>query len=598
MTFRTRTAPKPTRRRARRDDNRRAIYVTLSFTVAIAAALSLMGGVFVAGYYADHGATIAAVNGETISKDAVRDRANLNLAIYARQIADYTTLRNQGKITTDEYSSLTSGIQSNESLSTIYTSSLTQLIDEAEIRQYAAKNNIAVTDQMVSDQIRTDGTIVEMRHVKIIGVTPTPVPPASSVTSADITDALTKIQGYLKEVNGGKAWDTVATEANSSGTGTSNSIGDIGLTGKDSLQVDPDLANAIFALAKPNDVTAIFKGTDGTYRFATVTSIVPTYVDTDWQKTIDANANSGLYQAFARAEATQKAVQTVIEAKYVSGSTDQRHVLEIAVAPGYGQPGNGDEVKISVLVFAPNHSESNAANVPTTDPSWTDALSRANAAVAKLRADPTQFATMAADTTVNDDQFWNSSGGSIPWIPADLFNAQTASGSSGLGLTNVASIVFAPGLAVGAILDPIQEPSQGYVVVLYQGRRPAPDQRIADALLQINSGVDFSTVAMQTSESADAATGGDLGWVSPYMLTGDQQAAIFQTPVGRVSNIVNSNGYYLYKILADQNRTADADQQAKLKKVVFPRWLSQLQANALVWQDTAAVNAMAPATPS
>ncbi|MGA3030913.1 MAG: peptidylprolyl isomerase [Candidatus Limnocylindrales bacterium] len=596
MTFRTRTAPKPTRRRARRDDNRRTIYMTLSFTLAIVAALSLMGGVFVAGYYADHGASIAAVNGEVISKDAVRDRASLNLAIYARQIADYTTLRNQGKITTDEYTTLTNTIQSNESLSTIYSSSLTQLIDESEIRQYAAKNNIAVTDQMVTDQVRTDSTIDEMRHVKIIGVTPEPTPPSSAVTSTDITNALTKIQGYLNEVKGGKAWDDVATEANSASTGTS--VGDIGLVTKSSLQVDPDIADAIFALAKPNDMTTIFKGTDGTYRFATVSSIVPAYVDADWQNSIGTASNAGLYQAYARAEATQKAVQTAIEAKYISGATVQRQVLEIAVAPGYGQPGNGDEVKISMIVFAPGHSESNAANVPTTDSSWTDAKARADAAVAKLRADPSQFAKMAADTTVNDDQYWNSSGGSVPWIPADLFNAQTTAGSTGLGLTNVAQFVFAPGLATGAILDPIQEPSQGYVVVLYQGRRAAPDQRIADDLLQINSGVDFATVAKQNSESADASTGGDLGWVSPYMLTADQQAAIFQTPVGRVSNIVNGNGYYLYKIIDQQTRTPDAAQQAKLKKVVFPRWLSELQANSLVWQDTAAVTALAPATPS
>lgn len=596
MTFRTRTAPKPTRRRARRDDNRRTIYMTLSFTLAIVAALSLMGGVFVAGYYADHGASIAAVNGEVISKDAVRDRASLNLAIYARQIADYTTLRNQGKITTDEYTTLTNTIQSNESLSTIYSSSLTQLIDESEIRQYAAKNNIAVTDQMVTDQVRTDSTIDEMRHVKIIGVTPEPTPPSSAVTSTDITNALTKIQGYLNEVKGGKAWDDVATEANSASTGTS--VGDIGLVTKSSLQVDPDIADAIFALAKPNDMTTIFKGTDGTYRFATVSSIVPAYVDADWQNSIGTASNAGLYQAYARAEATQKAVQTAIEAKYISGATVQRQVLEIAVAPGYGQPGNGDEVKISMIVFAPGHSESNAANVPTTDSSWTDAKARADAAVAKLRADPSQFAKMAADTTVNDDQYWNSSGGSVPWIPADLFNAQTTAGSTGLGLTNVAQFVFAPGLATGAILDPIQEPSQGYVVVLYQGRRAAPDQRIADDLLQINSGVDFATVAKQSSESADASTGGDLGWVSPYMLTADQQAAIFQTPVGRVSNIVNGNGYYLYKIIDQQTRTPDAAQQAKLKKVVFPRWLSELQANSLVWQDTAAVTALAPATPS
>ena len=89
MTFRTRTAPKATRRRTRRSDTRRSVYITLSFSLAIVSALSLMGGVFVASYYQDHGAPVAAVSGEGISKDAVKDRTAVDLARFQRQIADY-----------------------------------------------------------------------------------------------------------------------------------------------------------------------------------------------------------------------------------------------------------------------------------------------------------------------------------------------------------------------------------------------------------------------------------------------------------------------------------------------------------------------------
>ena len=45
----------------------------------------------------------------------------------------------------------------------------------------------------------------------------------------------------------------------------------------------------------------------------------------------------------------------------------------------------------------------------------------------------------------------------------------------------------------------------------------------------------------------------------------------------------SDNGYYLYKVLAEQTRTPDAAQQAKLKKVVFQHWLTEFQANALIW---------------
>ena len=598
MTFHTRAAPKPTRRRTRRDDTRRAIYITLSFTLAIAAALSLLGGVFAASWYSDHLAPIGAVSGEVISKDDVRARASVDLARDDRQLADYQKLRNQGLITTDDYSALETKIQTAEDPSTIYSNALTELTNEAELRQYAAKNNISISDQQVDAQIQIDATIPEMRHVEIIGVATKPTPPASATIASDFTAAEAKAQGYLKEIQGGKKWGDVATEAGSTGSDSTGSVGDVGLITKDALNVDPDLADAIFALAKPNDMTTVFKGTDGAYRFATVTSIVPKYVDADWESTIDANSNADQYRSLARAEATQKAVQDAIEAKYVSGPTLQRHVLEIAIGSGYGQPGDGDDVKISVLVFSPNHSEADASGVAVTDPAWTDAKSRADAAVATLRADPSKFASMAADTTVNDDKYWNTSNGDIPWISSDLFNAQTQSGQTGLGLTNVQAAVFASGLTPGTILDPIQETSQGYVVVLFQGRRPAPDQRIADALLMINAGTDFVTEAAQASEAPEASTGADLGWVSPYMLTNAQQNAILQTPVGGVSNIVNSNGYYIYKVIDQQTRTPDAAQQARLKNVVFKNWLSELQANALVWTDSAALTAMAPATPS
>ncbi len=598
MTFRTRTAPRPTRRRTRRDDTRRAIYITITFTLAIACALALLGGVFAANWYTDHLAPIAAVNGQVISKDDVRARVSVNLARDERLLADYQKLRNQGLITTDDYSSLETKIQTDEDPSTVYSNALTQLTNEAELAQYAAQNGISISDQQVDAQIQTDGTIPEMRHVEIIGVETKPTPPASATVAADFTAAEAKAEGYIKEIQGGKAWGDVATESGSTGSDATGSVGDLGLITKDALNVDPDLADAIFALAKPNDLTTVFKGTDGNYRFATVTSIVPKYVDTDWESTIDANASADQYRSMARAEATQKAVQAAVEAKYITGPTLQKHVLEIAIGAGYGQPGDGDDVKISIMVFAPNHDEADATNVATTDSSWTDAKSRADAAVATLRADPSKFATMAEDKTVNDDTYWNTAGGDIPWIPSDLFNAQTSGGSQGLGLTNVQAAVFATGLTPGTILDPIQEPSQGYVVVLFQGRRPAPDQRIADAMLMVNAGTDFATEATQASEAPDASTGADLGWVSPYMLTDASQQAIKQTPLGSVSNIVSSGGYYIYKVIDQQTRTPDAAQQAKLKNVVYQHWLSEFQANALVWTDSAALTAMAPASPT
>jgi parvulin-like peptidyl-prolyl isomerase len=598
MTFRTRTAPKPTRRRVRRNDSRRTIYLTITFTLAIVSAMSLLGGVFLASYYTDHGAPIAAVSGEAISKDAVRDRAHLDFARSERLNADYLTLRNQGKLTTEEYANLQTTIANDESASTIFTNALSELVDETELRQFAAKNGIVITDQMIDAQIKSDSTLAEVRNVKIIGVAPQPTPPANSPTASDDTDAEAKARAYLAEVQGGKAWDDVAKEAQSDAANQAGTIGPLGLVPREALNVDPDLADAIFALAKVNDVTAIFKGVDGAYRFATVTNIVPEYTDANWQSTIASTGGADQYRALARAEATQKAVQSFVEAKYISGPTVQRNVLEIAVGAGYVSPGNGDEVKIAMLVFAPNHDAASASSVATTDPAWADAKKRADAAVATLRADPSKFAAMAADTTVNDELHFNTVGGSIPWLPREYYDAQTKEGSTGLGLTSVEAAIFAPDLTPDSILDPIQEPTQGYVVVEFQARRPAPIARIADAALKINAGADFGTEAKSVSEAVDSPTGGDLGWVSPYMLSKAQEAAIWATPIGGVSNIVDDSGYFIFKVLGEETRTPDAAQQLRLKKVVYQRWVSDFQANALIWQDSAAVAALTPATPS
>lgn len=594
MTFRSRPEAKPTRRRARRDDTRRSIYVTLSFSLAIAAALSLMGGVFVANYYSAHWAPIAAVNGEVIGKDTVRDRAAMNVSRYQRQVIDYTTLRNQGKITSAEYQTLSGAATSGQDPATIHSDALTQLQNEATLRQYAAKNNISVTDAQVNDQIQVDATLPETRHVMVIAVQPQATPPAAVATAADDTAAQTKIQKLLDEVKAGKKWADVATESGQDAI-SNGSFGDLGLVSKDTLDLDLDIVNAVFALAKVNDVTPVFKGVDGIYRFATVTTIVPKFVDTDWETSV---GYGDTYRAFAKSEALSKAVRDKIEAQYVTGATVQRHVLEIWVSKGIGTPGDGDEVKFRMLVFSPAHSEANAANVATTDASWTDAKTRADAAVATLRADPSKFAAMATDTTVNDDQVVNTRGGELPWLTNPWFAAQTSSGSTGLGMTSVATALYTDGLAAGTILDPIQETTSGYVVVQFEGRRPGPSQRIADAQFQINSGVDFAVEAGQISDSADTAKGGDMGWVTKYMLTADQEAAIWQTPIGGVSQMVSGNAFWIYKVVDEQTRVADADTQAKLKKTVFARWLSELQGTALVWTDTAGVAAMAPPSPT
>ena len=106
-------------------------------------------------------------------------------------------------------------------------------------------------------------------------------------------------------------------------------------------------------------------------------------------------------------------------------------------------------------------------------------------------------------------------------------------------------------------------------------------------------------MAAKYSESADVNNGGDMGWVTHYQLDQDVEAAIFQAPVGGLSRVVQtSSGYSLYKVLAEETRVPEAAQQAKLKKLVFDKWLANLSASTNIWTDTAGLTAITPASPT
>jgi hypothetical protein len=596
MTFRPPTT-KPKRRRTRQMEGRRAVFTNAALGFATLAAIALLAGVLGSNYYADHGAVIASVNGVGISKDAVRARAAVDLARTDRQLADYDLLRNQGKISSTDLSTVESPLTSAQTPSTVYSNALTELTDEQTIRQYAAKNGVTVSDADVNAQIAKDGTLPELRHVKVIAVQPKITPPAAVATPADQEFAQATAQGYLDSIkDGGKKWDDVYTASIASGTPAAS--GDLGLTTEDGLNLDADLSAAIFKLQKVNDMTAVFKGSDGIYRFATITSIVPPYVDSGWQDAIASASSGDEYRKAAETEAINTKIQATIEAQYITGKTPSRHVEEIFIGAGYGGAGSGDEAKIRLIIFAPNHDTTQAATLAQTDPAWTAAKQRADDAYAKIQADPTQFTKIAADSTQNDDSYVASVAGDLPWLPSSIFTGDPTQ-QAGLGMSAVPAEIFGATPPPVGLMAPLLEPNLGWVIADFQGLRAAPDQRIADAQLALATGSDFATVAKQYSESQDALTGGDMGWISKYELATELEQAIFQTPIGGVSRMVsNSDGFYVFKVLAEESRVPDAVTQLKLKKLAFAAWTSDLRDNTNIWTDQAGLTAITPASPT
>lgn len=597
MTFRTRTTAKPTRRRARQDDTRRALFINLSFGVAIFAAFAVLASIAFSGYYGGHFVAIGSVNGQSISKDDVNARVAVNLARFNREVDDYGQMRNQGSITSDEYNTVVGGIQQNEAQATMYSDALNMLTQEAMLEQYANQHGITVTDKQVDDQIVADGTLDEQRHVMVIGVDPTPTPPASVPTPAEVQAAQTQAQTYHDDIASGKeTWADAATASNAGNVGANGTTGDLFLTTKKALSLDPALVDAIFNLKTVNALTDIIKCSDGLFRFATVTEIAPPFVDSQWHVAIDQNADDGAYRRAARAEAIQIAVKNSVEAQYVTGASVQRHVLEIGVSQGYAAAGAGDEVKIKMMLFSPDHGQVDPSTLdPSSDPAWAEAKTRADAAVAALQKDVTQFATLEKDTTTNDDQQWLTSAGELPWLPESIF-AGDATQQQGLGMTATGTAVFADGLTPNTVVGPILETTMGYVVAVFEGRRPEPAQRVSDAMLRIASGNPFATEVATTSEAIDATNGGDMGWVTHYSLDQDLDDAIFQTPVGGVSRTVQSNGYYwIFKVIAEETRTPTAAEAEVLGTKVFGTWLTDLTNHTNIWTDQTGLTSLYPA---
>lgn len=585
MTFRTRPVEKRARRRSssRSSEVRRTLILNLIFVGAIVAAIAILGAVVFADWYGQHWASVASVNGHSISKDDVDARAKVDQARYQQQLTEYQQLRNAGKITAADFSQQQQTLTGQMDRSTLVNNALSELKNDALILDYADKHGISVSDAQLQAQITKDGTIAEMRHIMVIGVQPQPADGAQVPTSSEIATAKAQAEAYLAELKGGKAWADVAKEANADYVSGGQ---DQGLNTKDNFTLDPATLNAAFGLSKVNDLTDVIEGQDGVFRIASVTSIVPSTPDPDWQRAIGANASLDTYRYAAKAEAAKALVQAQVEKQYIDSPTTQRHVLEIFTSASQSQSG-GNEVKSRIAVFAPDKDPSKASSA--SQASWDEAKKRADDFFAQVSKDPSQFKTLYKNS---DPPSWGFPAGTdLPYLTSDVFTTTTDQG--GLGLEQLGTELFKPDVKVDQIFGPEKVASEGYLVTQFVGSRAPGEQRMNAAQLLINSGTDFATEASQVSEAPDATKGGDMGWIGRYQLSPDLEQAIFSTPVGQVSPAIsNANGVYLFKIVEEQNRTPDATQAAQMRKSVFTNWLNELTSKANITSDPNGLNSL------
>jgi parvulin-like peptidyl-prolyl isomerase len=571
MTFRA----KPVRRnRAGSGPSRRTLYTNLAFGAVVVVAVRILAAAAGASWDSDHFGSVAIVGGQTVTRDQYRDRYAVESFRLNQVISRIRDEFQAGHLTQADRDSEISALQQQET--NLQQVAYERLIDVTIQDKLASDQGLTTTPADIDAAIAKEATTPELRHSFVISVAPKLATGETSATDAEKAAAKATADQALADLTAGKAWNDVS-KADSGDTNAATG-GDLGWI---SQQGAPDTAfgDALFA-AQPNTPTAVIAGSDGTYRIGRVTDVAKASVDAHWTAAANnAGISTDTYRTVVGQDALAGKLQDAIVSGVVDKATAQRHVAEIYISTSTQHQGGGDEVQVRHILFAPNHLTDQTAlgALPSNDPAWTVARNAAQAAYDQLKAYigrpdemETQFKALADKLT--DDASGKGSGGSLPYFTqADVDPA-------------FGDAIFKAGLKKGDLIGPVRS-QFGYHVILFEDRRPNPEGRINAAATAAGiAGTDFATVAKQYSEGPQKDTGGDLGWIARDQLPQQQEDAIFATPVGKISQIVDvtGDGFYLFKVLDEQTRKPDAAQAETLRQSAFTNWYAVQKAKVTV----------------
>ena len=318
----------------------------------------------------------------------------------------------------------------------------------------------------------------------------------------------------------------------------------------------------------------MIEGDDGIYRIGRVTDIVPAQVDDQYQnKIVNDKIDLTAYKAVVAADVTHQKLSDKVVADITQPSAERR-VSEIYI-PAPGPDLAPDAIKVRHILYSPNDDAQNASNVAADDPAWEVARQKALAAYVRVKQDPALFDSIArAESDEASAQGATGTGGKLPYfgtgssVDQDFLNA-----------------IIKPGLKEGDILEPVKSAFGWHVIqVMY---RPTDDARMAKLKQEADAGSDFAILARDESYAPTAGTGGDMGWVVKGQLDDKLTAAIWATPIGKVSDVVkvDNDGLYLFKVSAEEVRAPEGRQLDNLKQTAFSKWYDAKKSAANIQRD-------------
>jgi peptidyl-prolyl cis-trans isomerase C len=570
MTIRVRPAD---RGRTSRDPSRRTFYTNLAFGITVVVAVLILVIVGVTTWYNSHLAAAATVDGQTITRDQFAERANVEIFRLQQQATRVKAEVAAGRLTSAEGDSRVTAINNevDDSQGAFSSTIVEKLIDTNLQQRLATELGVSATPEQIDQAIADDKSTREQRHVWLIAVAPQVDTGKTDPTEAQKAAAKKTADDALVAIKAGKTFEDEAKAVSTDATKTSG--GDLGWIDSTATE-DPDWQAAVFKL-DVNGMTDVILGADGTYRIGRVTEIAPGQVDALWdQKLADAKINQAAYRAAIASEVLRVDLGDKIIAD-ASASGPEKQVQELYIKAPTETPGDG-ALKVRHILFSPKGDPSGASAVPDTDPSWAVAQQKAQAAYAKIQADPKQFDAIAREESdETQDRGVDGTGGKLPYFdPTSSIDPAFS------------AAIFKAGVKPGDLLPPFKSAFGWHVVQVMYGP-PDSDEMTRLRTQAATPGTDFGQLVRDFSEGPKAGNGGDIGWVHQGQLDDRLTAKVLATPVGSFTDVIDlaNDGLYLFKINAEKTAVPDADQLKTITANAFSNWYAGKKAAATITRD-------------
>jgi hypothetical protein len=570
--------------RIHRPHPRREVVIVGSLALAVVVGLGSIGGAYLL-YRSDHDwASVATVNGHSISREALRGRMAV-LALLAQDRSGFIgSAALAGNLSSDEAVALKRQAAGATSLEAARES----LIDDELLRQLAAREGIATP---ASPDPRVEGVTYAssdaVRRVRYIrfglpvatasgGGTPGPSTgtwPAASQANVDATTARIRT-----ELAADTPVITIVAALHDAGwqvIGEDVAVSAQGVPADSSLDLDPTIAESTLA-GEPGDIVGPTTDVYGRVSIGKVLATPNTTV-TSRQLAVDADKAQidAALQSWADGQALRRAVSAHLIADWSKG-VSEAHFRELVVGAAPDSSGTaGPWVELSGLVV----DRLNGA----------DASTIAGAPAGLDLAADSLAKTLKSMTSTNRTALFRALVTAANRPPAP--DATNTSGELGFytkdGLVpDVGKAAFADSTHSGDVIGPISTAAGPELFLVESRYAGALDARAKVALGQIRNdpAADPVTYAKLYSP-ADVALATDAGWRAEpeFGPTEPVRAALFDTPIGNLSDPFVLDGKLALAIVSErQTAVLDSRTLDRLTLDGYDVWFAAEYAKAKI----------------